>query len=238
MFLIYGGTGSIGYALAQRLVGEGHNVHLVGRDARRLEDAAAALGADFTEGNVADPDLFERATSAAAKDGALHGLVYAVGNIRLKPFHRVSDDEAIEDFVVNALGALRAARAAREALIAGEGAALFFSTVAVGQGFANHAAIAMAKGAVEGLTRTLAAELAPKVRVNAIAPSLTTGGMGDKIAGAGKMRDAISGMHPLKRLGEGRDMAAIGAALLAPGSWISGQVIGVDGGRGRLRTAE
>ncbi|WP_420392827.1 SDR family NAD(P)-dependent oxidoreductase [Acuticoccus sp.] len=238
MFLIYGGTGAIGFAIAQKLAADGHAVHLVARDARKLEDAARTLGGDFTDGDATDPALFERATRSAASNGALSGLVYAVGNIRLKPFHRVSDEEATHDFTLNALGALRAVRAARELLVAGEGAVLLFSTVAVAQGFANHAAIAMAKGAVEGLTRTLAAELAPKVRVNAIAPSLTLGGMGEAIGGAQKMRQAIAGMHPLKRLGEGQDMAAIAAALLARGAWISGQVIGVDGGRGRLRTAE
>lgn len=238
MFLIYGGTGSIGSALARRLVAHGHGVHLVARDARKLEDTAVAMGADFTEGDVADPALFEKATAAAAKEGALKGLAYAVGNIRLKPFHRLTEEEVTEDFALNALGAFRAVRAAREPLTAGEGAVLFFSTVAVGQGFANHASVAMAKGAVEGLTRTLAAEMAPKVRVNAIAPSLTMGGMGDKIAGAEKMRDAVARMHPLRRLGGGEDMAAMGAALLEPGAWITGQVVGVDGGRGALRTGE
>jgi NAD(P)-dependent dehydrogenase (short-subunit alcohol dehydrogenase family) len=122
--------------------------------------------------------------------------------------------------------------------VAGQGSALFFSTVAVQQGFPNHASISMAKGAVEGLVRTLAAELAPEVRVNAIAPSLTMGGMGDQIAGAQKVREAVAKMHPLRRLGEGEDMAQLAAALLAPGGWITGQVVGVDGGRGALRAGE
>jgi NAD(P)-dependent dehydrogenase (short-subunit alcohol dehydrogenase family) len=238
MFLIYGGTGSIGSAIGRKLVADGHKVHLVARDARKLEDAAMAMGADFTEGDVADPALFEKATAAAAADGTLRGLVYAVGNIRLKPFHRLSENEVTDDFALNALGAFRAVTAAREALTKGEGAVLFFSTVAVRQGFANHAAVSMAKGAVEGLTRTLAAEMAPKVRVNAIAPSLTMGGMGNQIAGAEKMREAVARMHPLRRLGEGEDMAAMAAALLQPGAWITGQVVGVDGGRGALRTGE
>jgi len=239
MFLIYGGAGAIGSALARRLVTDGHAVHLVGRDPRKLEDTAASVGAaDFTEGDVSDPALFDKATAAASAGGPLKGLVYAVGNIRLKPFHRLSDDEIVDDFKLNALGAFHAVKSAREALTKGEGAVLLFSTVAVQQGFANHASVSMAKGAVEGLTRTLAADMAPNVRVNAIAPSLTMGGMGDKIAGAEKIRDAVAKMHPLRRLGEGDDMAAMGAALLAPGTWITGQVIGVDGGRGALRVGE
>jgi len=238
MYLIYGGTGAIGSAIARRLTGEGHRCHLVGRNARSLEDAASAVGGNFTAGDVNDPSLFETATAEAAEDGALKGLVYAVGNIRLKPFHRLSEEELTDDFALNALGAFRAMKAARKALVAGQGSALFFSTVAVRQGFPNHASISMAKGAVEGLVRTLAAELAPEVRVNAIAPSLTMGGMGEQIAGAQKVREAVAKMHPLRRLGEGEDMAQLAAALLAPGGWITGQVVGVDGGRGALRAGE
>lgn len=238
MYLIYGGSGAMGRAIARRLADGGATSHLVARDARMLEDAAAAVGADFTAGDVADAGLFPRATAAAAPDGRLDGLVYAVGNIRLKPFHRLTDEEVIADFSLNALGALHAVQAARQALIAGKGAVLLFSTVAVDQGFSAHASIAMAKGAVAGLTRTLAAEMAPDVRVNAIAPSLTVGGMGGKIAGSEKMRAALEHAHPLRRLGEGRDVAALAVALLEPGGWITGQVMAVDGGRGSLRLAE
>lgn len=238
MVLIFGGSGAIGSAIAMRLGEAGTRCHLVGRDARKLEDTAAAVGGDFTVGDVADPELFARATAAAAPDGVLDGLIYAVGNIRLKPFHRLTDEEVIADFSLNALGALRAVQAARQALVAGKGAVLLFSTVAVEQGFPAHASIAMAKGAVAALARTLAAEMAPDVRVNAIAPSLTVGGMGEKIAGSEKMRGALGHAHPLRRLGEGRDMAALAAALLEPGGWITGQVIAVDGGRGTIRLAE
>lgn len=238
MILIYGGSGAIGGAIARRIAETGGRCHLVGRDAERLAAVAGPIGAGTTAGDVADPELFARATAEAAADGTLAGLVYAVGNIRLKPFHRLSDEEAVADFSLNALGALKAVQAARQALLAEKGAVLLFSTVAVRQGFSAHASIAMAKGAVEGLTRTLAAEMAPDVRVNAVAPSLTLGGMGDRIAGSEKMRAAIGAAHPLKRLGEGRDVAALAAALLEPGGWITGEVIAVDGGRGALRTGD
>jgi len=236
MFLIYGGSGAIGSAIARALKGAGHSCHLVGRDPRKLEDTALAVGADFTVGDVSDPALYDTATQAAG-DG-LSGVVYAVGNIRLKPFHRLTAAEVSEDFALHALGALQAVQAARTALVASKGSVLLFSTVAVGQGFSNHASVAMAKGAVEGLTRSLAADLAPNVRVNAVAPSLTVGGMGDKIAGAEKVRQAIGNAHPLKRLGEGEDMGPIALALLQPGGWITGQVMGVDGGRGALRVGD
>ncbi|MEM7695883.1 MAG: SDR family oxidoreductase [Pseudomonadota bacterium] len=237
MYLIYGGGGAIGGAIARQLAGAGHACHLVGRDRRKLEDVALATNADFTEGDVADDATFDR-VAAAVGEAPLSGLVYAVGNIRLKPFHRLTADEIMADFTLHALGAWRAVTAARKGLMAGKGSVLLFSTVAVDQGFSNHASVAMAKGAVVGLTRSLAADLAPLVRVNAIAPSLTTGGMGDAVAGSDKMREAIGKAHPLKRLGEGADMAPLAAALLAPEGWVTGQVIGVDGGRGALRVGD
>ncbi|MDZ7822938.1 MAG: SDR family oxidoreductase [Ahrensia sp.] len=112
-----------------------------------------------------------------------------------------------------------------------------FSTVAVGQGFAAHASVAMAKGAVEGLTRALAAELAPAVRVNAIAPSLTDTQLASSMTSSEQMSKAIAAMHPIPRLGQPSDMAALAEVLLTQkGSWITGQIIGVDGGRSTLRT--
>jgi NAD(P)-dependent dehydrogenase (short-subunit alcohol dehydrogenase family) len=132
-----------------------------------------------------------------------------------------------------------AVQAALPALKAAEGTAgiLLFSTVAVAQGFTAHASVAMAKGAVEGLTVALAAELAPKIRVNAIAPSLTKTPLAKALTGNEQMAAAIAQMHAMQRLGEPDDIAALGALLLsAEAGWITGQIIGVDGGRSMLRT--
>ncbi|MBX9911647.1 MAG: SDR family oxidoreductase [Beijerinckiaceae bacterium] len=237
--LIYGGSGGIGAATARALTARGHGVHLVGRDVGRLETLAGEFGAGFTAGDVSDDALFARAADAASAGGALAGLVYAVGTINLKPVARLSGEDFLRDFSVNALGAAKAVQAALPALKQADGTAgiVLFSTVAVAQGFAAHASVAMAKGAVEGLTLALAAELAPKIRVNCIAPSLTKTPLAKALTGNEAMAKAIAELHPLQRLGEPEDIAPLAALLVSQeASWITGQIIGVDGGRSSLRT--
>jgi len=236
--LIYGGSSGIGAATARSVRARGDYVHLVGRDRGRLEQLARALDAGFTQGDVTDDSLFTRATQEAAGNGTLAGLVYAVGTINLKPLTRLTDADFIADFKVNALGAAKAVQAALMPLKAAEttSSIVLFSTVAVAQGFAAHASVAMAKGAVEGLALSLAAELAPKIRVNTIAPSLTRTPLAKTLTGNEPMATAIAALHPLPRLGEAEDAAELAAFLLSDKSgWITGQVIGVDGGRSSLR---
>lgn len=237
--LIYGGSGGIGAATARALHMRGYRLHLVGRDAGRLETVAGEVGAGITAGDVTDDEVFGRATEAASAGGALAGLVYAVGTINLKPIGRLGDADFLKDFSINALGAAKAIQAALPALKQAEGTAgiVLFSTVAVAQGFAAHASVAMAKGAVEGLTLALAAELAPKIRINCIAPSLTKTPLASALTGNEAMARAIAELHPLQRLGEPEDIAPLAALLVSQdASWITGQIIGVDGGRSSLRT--
>ena len=161
-----------------------------------------------------------------------------MGTINLKPITRLTDADFIADFRVNALGAAKAIQAALAPLKASEGTAsiVLFSTIAVAQGFAAHASVAMAKGAVEGLALSMAAELAPKIRVNTIAPSLTKTPLAKALTSNEPMAAAIAALHPLPRLGEAEDVAALAAFLLSrQAGWITGQVIGVDGGRSSLR---
>jgi NAD(P)-dependent dehydrogenase (short-subunit alcohol dehydrogenase family) len=170
---------------------------------------------------------------------ALDGLVYAVGTITLRPLPRLTAADFLDDFRVNALGAALAVQAALPALTKGTGGAsvVLFSSAAARQGFTAHASIGMAKGAVAGLTLSLAAELAPKVRVNAIAPSLTRTPLGDSVVSSDQVAAALAKLHPLQRLGTAVDSAALAAFLLsADASWMTGQVIGVDGGRATLHT--
>jgi NAD(P)-dependent dehydrogenase (short-subunit alcohol dehydrogenase family) len=231
------GTSGIGGALARQLSAAGDDLHLIGRNAEKVAALAAEIGASHSVADVMDASALEQAVQAAGP--SIDGLAYCVGTINLKPAHRTTDADALKDFEVNALGALRAAKAALPALKASASptaSIVLFSTVAVGQGFASHASVAMAKGAVEGLTRTLAAEWAPKIRVNAIAPSLTKTPLASFMTANDATAQAIAAMHPLQRLGEADDMAALAVFLLSSqAGWITGQVIGVDGGRSTLR---
>jgi NAD(P)-dependent dehydrogenase (short-subunit alcohol dehydrogenase family) len=236
-FLIYGGNGGIGSALARRLNAKGHSLHLVGRDVSGLETLAKEINATYTVADVEDPASF--ATVSAAAGEKLAGLVYAVGTITLKPLHRLTAEDMNRDFRINALGAAQALQAALPALKASEGvaSALFFSTIAASQGFTAHASVAMAKGAVEGLVLAAAAELAPKIRINAIAPSLTRTGLARAFTGNDQMVLAIAQLHALQRIGEPDDIAAMAAFLLSSeASWMTGQIIHIDGGRSTLRT--
>ena len=235
--LIYGGSGGIGAATARALRGRGYEVHLVGRDAEKLAVVAREIAATFTVGDVTDDGLFARAVQDAGDQ--LAGLVYAVGTINLKSLQRLTETDFLQDFRLNALGAALAVQAAVPALkkSTNGAAVVLFSSVAARQGFTFHASIGMAKGAVEGLTLSLAAELAPKIRVNAIAPSLTRTELAAGLLANEQTATAMAGMHALQRLGAPDDIAALAAFLIsAEAAWITGQIIGVDGGRANLRT--
>jgi NADP-dependent 3-hydroxy acid dehydrogenase YdfG len=141
--MIFGATGGVGSALARNLVVSGRAVHLVGRNAERLEALGDELQSGFTVGDALDPELYARAVADAGSP--LDGLVYAIGSITLKPLGRTTDDDLLQDFRLNALGAAQAIRAALPALKAGaQPSIVLFSSVAAGSGFASHASIAMA----------------------------------------------------------------------------------------------
>ena len=234
--MVIGATGAVGSALARRCAARGNRVVLVARDGARLAALAATLpGAVAVAADATDPDALRAAIAGAG--AAISGLAYCVGSIALKPLPRTTEADFIDAFRLNALGAAVAVQAAQDALVAAHGSVVLFSTVAARAGFPNHAAIAAAKGAVEGLTVALAAELAPAVRVNCIAPSLTRSAMAAPLTGNDRMAEAIARLHPIPRLGEGDDSAALADFLLsAAAGWITGQVFAVDGGRSTLRS--
>jgi NAD(P)-dependent dehydrogenase (short-subunit alcohol dehydrogenase family) len=232
--LIFGATGGVGSALARRLVEQGTAVHLSGRDEDKLRLLGEELSCPTSLADIVEPGGIERV--AAEAGSVIEGLVYAAGTVTLKPVGRTTDVDMMRDFEVNALGAARAIRSALPALKRAEAASIVvYSTVAAGCGFAFHSSIAMAKGAVEALTRSLAAELAPRIRVNCIAPSLTRTPLTASLVATEQAEATMARAHPLQRIGEVADIVALTEFLLSrQSSWITGQVLAVDGGRSTL----
>jgi len=234
--LILGATGAVGAALARRVAARGLRPALVARDAGRLTALASEIpGSIAIPADVEDAAALRAAVAAAG--APLAGLAYCVGSIALKPLKRVTEADMLSAFRLNALGAMLAVQAAQDALAAGKGAVVLFSSIAARAGFTNHAAIAAAKGAVEGLTVALAAELAPAIRINCIAPSLTRSTMAAPLLANAQMADVSAKQHPIPRLGEGEDAAALADFLLSEqAGWITGQIMAVDGGRSTVRS--
>lgn len=171
-----------------------------------------------------------------AFDGPLHGLLYAPGTINLKPFGQLKEADFRADWEINVLGLIVALKKYQQSLLAEGASVVAFSTVAVQTGMPFHTSVAAAKGALEGLVRSLAAEWAPKIRVNAIAPSLTDTPLAVRLLRNEKQVEAATERHPLKRIGKATDIAAAAAFLLSEeSSWITGQVLAVDGGLSALK---
>ncbi|MFL1462807.1 SDR family NAD(P)-dependent oxidoreductase [Roseococcus sp. DSY-14] len=227
--LLLGATGGIGAALARRVHARGATPVLLARDAAKLAALATELpGSEAVQGDVL--------ALPALPPGPLAGLAFCVGSILVKPAARTTEAEMLDAFRLNALAAAKAVQAALPALVEGRGSVVLFSSVAARTGFGGHLAISMAKAAVEGMTVALAAELAPQVRVNCIAPSLTRTGIAEPLTRNAAMAEAIARTHPVNRLGEAEDSAALADFLLSPAAgWITGQVMAVDGGRSSLR---
>ena len=229
--VILGATGSIGSSLAKKLVEGGDKVHLVGREESSLSNLATELSSSFTTCDVLEENFCEKIINDL-KDEPIDGLAFCVGSIDLKPLKLTKKSDFMQSFNLNLISATEVIRSLADNLKKNKGSIILFSTVAVKQGFPNHAIVSSSKGAIEGLTLALAAEFAPNVRVNCIAPSLTNSKMSNFLLKNEKVAEGIAKMHPLKRIGEGSDTASVARFLLTKeSSWITGQIFGVDGGR-------
>ena len=225
--LLIGGNTGIGLATARLLVAGGNSVI-----------AAARHGGPLTELGIPVQPFDALAPAPLELPPVLDGLVYFPGSINLKPFHRLTAGDFLTDYGINCLGAVSAIQSALPALKAAPAASIvLFSTVAVAQGMPFHASIAAAKGAVEGLARSLAAELAPKIRVNVIAPSLTDTPLASPLLNTDVKREAAAKRHPLQCVGDPEQTAKLAAWLLSDDAgFLTGQTLRPDGGLSSVRT--
>ena len=231
-YVIFGATGSIGSSLAEQLKNSGNNIHLVGRNESELSSISEKLGCSHTVADVLKDGFIEKVKSDISE---IKGLAYCVGSIDLKPLRMVNEQDFQKCMKLNLYSAVEAIKGFQESLKKNKGSIVLFSTVAAQRGFTNHAIIASAKAAVEGLTVSLAAEFAPNIRVNCVAPSLTKSKIAEPMLKNTAIAEGIAKAHPLKRLGEGKDSAALAKFLLTEdSSWVTGQIIAVDGGRSKL----
>ena len=226
-YVIIGGSTGIGLSIVQKMANEGHHVTVLSRQVRTL-----ASMPNVTHHTI---DIAVEKPNFPVFDGALDGLVYCPGTINLKPFNRLKAKDFLSDFNINVLGAAKTIQYFLPNLKLSQYASVvLFSTVAVQTGMPFHASIAAAKGAIEGLTRSLAAELSPKIRVNAIAPSLTATPLSIKLLNTENKVQSAEKRHPLKRIGSVDDMAAATSFLLNS-NWLTGQILQVDGGMSAIR---
>ncbi len=228
-YLIVGGSSGIGLALADRLAAEGNKVVVLSRNLNQLRLSENIEHHKF--------DVLDETQSYPTIDQEFSGLVYCPGSINLKPFKNLKEHNYINDFNLNALGAVKVINQYLTNLKKAENSSIvLFSTVAVQTGMPYHASIAMAKGAVEGLTRSLAAEFAPQIRVNAIAPSLTDTPLAVKLLSSDEKKEASAKRHPLNSVGKAKEIANAAYYLLSDeSSWVTGQIFHVDGGMSSLR---
>ena len=231
-YLIFGATGSVGSSLAEQLKNSGNDIHLVARNEDEVKVIADKLGCSYTVADVLEDGFIEKVKTDINE---IKGIAYCVGSIDLKPLRMVTEADMNKCMKLNLYSAIEAIKGYQESLKKNKGSVVLFSTVAAQRGFTNHTIIASAKAAVEGLTVTLAAEFAPHIRVNCIAPSLSKSKIAEPMLKNPAIAEGIAKAHPLKRLGEGKDSAALAKFLITEeSSWITGQIIAVDGGRSKL----
>ena len=230
--LVVGGSSGIGLSLVKTLALKGATVYNISRTEHPdWPPGIRHLSLDVLDDLSAIADFLPE---------QLHGLVYSVGSITLKPFHRLTEEDFLNDYKVNVLGAARTIQQSVKHLKnAAATSIVLISSVAAKTGLPYHASVAAAKAAVEGLGLSLAAEFAAQqIRVNVVAPSLTDTPLAKNLLNSAEKREASANRHPLSKVGQPDDISSMIAFLLSDESnWITGQVIGVDGGLGKLKTS-
>ncbi len=228
-FVVVGGSKGIGLGITKGLISRGHRVTVLSRTAENISSLS----------NVTH-HVFDVTTDEVDKSWlpeSIDGVAYCPGSINLRSFRALKPEVFREDFELNVVGAIRVLQASLAGLKKnGNSSVLLFSTVAVTQGMHAHASIAASKGAIEGLTRTLAAEFSPHTRVNCLAPALTDTPMTEKFFSDPEKAKSLGEKYPLGRTGTVADLTSAGIFLLdGESGWITGQVWGVDGGMSSVR---
>ena len=228
-YVIAGGSSGIGLGIVKRLVADGKSVTVLSRTSDSLDGLVGVTHVSV--------DLSKDEVTAEMLPDEIAGVVYCPGTLNLKSFRGTKPEVFRSDFELNVIGAVKVVQAALKGMkAAGAASVLTFSTVAVGQGMSAHASIAVSKGAIEGLTRSLAAELGPTIRVNCIAPALTDTPLTSRFFSDTEKAAALGAKYALKRTGTVDDLAAMACFLLGDeAGWVTGQVIGVDGGMSSVR---
>ncbi|MGY5849768.1 SDR family NAD(P)-dependent oxidoreductase [Salegentibacter sp. F14] len=223
--LLIGGSSGIGLEIANELW-ENNNVIVASRNRGGLNEQIEHLTFDVLKDNLEDFDLPQ----------AIDGFVYCPGSINLKPFKMLKPKDFEEEMNLNFFGLVKVVQAIMPKLKNADNPSLvFFSSVAVKLGMPYHTSVSAAKGAIEGFAKSLAAEFAPKIRVNVIAPSLTETPLAEKLIANEAKKAKMVQRHPLKRIGNTKDIAHAATFLLSEeNSWITGQIIGIDGGLSTL----
>jgi NAD(P)-dependent dehydrogenase (short-subunit alcohol dehydrogenase family) len=227
--LVVGGSSGIGFELSNRLAEQGYDLYAtyyqnhINTEIENLK---------YFRLNALDSKI-----DLSFLPQKLDGLVYCPGSVNLKPFHRIKPEEFASDYEFQVIGAIKTIQAALPLLRqSNRPSIVLFSTVAVQMGFNFHTMVASSKGAVEGLMRALAAELAPKIRVNCVAPSLTDTPLIRNLINTDEKRALNEQRHPMKRIGKPADIAnAVEFLLSEKSSWITGQILHVDGGMSKLK---
>lgn len=227
-YIVVGGSSGIGYELTRQLSEAGNHVTVLSRNNKKLDRLSNVSHViyDITSPEAPDIELDQ-----------IDGLAYCPGTINLKPFHGLKVDDFQHDFDINVKGAVKVLQTILKQLKKSSHASVvFFSTVAVQQGMPFHSSVAASKGALEGMTRALAAELAPKVRVNCIAPSVTDTPLASRILSSDEKKKLSGERHALNRVGTAEEVAKLAFYLLSNNSsWMTGQIIGIDGGMSAIR---
>ena len=227
--LIVGGRSGIGLSLV-KLLQTDHNLFV----ANRSNSALSGLSVTYIPYDVESDEL-----EVTELPETIHGLVYCPGSINLRPFKGLKPDAFSEDFNINVIGAVKTVQSVLGRLQNSEvpASVVFFSTVAVQTGMPFHTSVAVSKGALEGLTRSLAAEFAPKIRFNVIAPSLVDTPLAEKFLNNDTKKSNAAARHPLQRVGRPEEIAQMTAFLLNDNSsWMTAQTLTIDGGIGTIKS--